>query len=274
VELSVSGSCPDESAVRAVLQGLSPTAGSDALPSITDHGSSYVVTVGVLSKTYADPPRDCAQRARVAAAFISLALVPDALPDTPAPTPAPAPTPTPTPAHTPLRALLDTRATGETSFSPALFVPGIAIAATVTQAAIGAQLGCGWESSASLPATGGGDILVERFPCAIGPRFRLSPEGSAVELAATPALVVGLLHVKGAGFAADYDATRLEVGARLALDLMLRLSRGARLAPVLGVQATYDATAYDVQVSPRGVVAHTPTWWVGASAGVSLDIPQ
>ncbi|HZU84559.1 MAG TPA: hypothetical protein VE987_16635, partial [Polyangiaceae bacterium] len=109
------GPCPRAAAVDGVLSTMLPAGAplGAAGATITDLGDEYVVQVGDRSKRYADPTRDCAGRARVAAVFIALAISPDAAspaqqsgtaaPPAPPPPPAPSAPPPPKPPVPPVR---------------------------------------------------------------------------------------------------------------------------------------------------------------------------
>lgn len=284
--VDVSGSCPESSAVWSVLAGLlpaNPPTGAPPVASVSDHGATYVVSVGPRVKTYSDVSRDCAQRARVAAAFISLSLVPDAVPDTSATPPEAPPPPAPGPPPAPSRpeptrpaslwVLADARGTGDSAPQNGLFAPGVALGIAAGKGRLGGQWTCGWVSSSSMSTGTSGSVLLERFPCSIGPLLRLTPTDSPLDVRTSLGLVVGALRVRGVGFVSDYDSVRLELGARLSVDAVLHLGQPADIAPVLGVAATYDPSAYDLSALPHGVVGHTPSWWAGASAGVSWGVP-
>ena len=99
--------CPTREAVAAAL---SPALAHirpnlDPLPSdfrLADLGDAFEVTVGGQVQRYADAARDCAERARVAAVFVALAMNPPSLepPRPPPPVPPPAvqqPQPPPAP---------------------------------------------------------------------------------------------------------------------------------------------------------------------------------
>jgi hypothetical protein len=284
--IDVSGSCPESAAVMGVLAQLLPTsppAGSNATATVSDRGDSYVVTVGGRIKTYSDAARNCAERARVAAAFISLALVPDALPEASTPPADAAAPPRPPATHPPEPpppesgwVRVDLRGTGESAPESGLLTAGIALGAAAGKGRLGAQLVCGWSAGASMSARGTatGGIVIERFPCALGPLVQLTPIASPLELSASAGLVLGALRARGTGFVSDYDAVRLEVGTQVSVDAILHVApRPGSVAPVLGVQVVYDPMTYDLDTLPRGVVAHTPSVWAGASAGISWTMP-
>jgi hypothetical protein len=271
------GSCPDSNAVESLLAGLLPAnapASSTPAASVQDLGDSYVVGVGDRVKTYSDTGRGCAERARVAAAFISLALVPNAplAPDTTPPVATPKPKAIPSP---PAWKRIDARATYFDAPSAGLLTPGIALGLAAGVGRIGAQVGCGWNAGASIsPPNEKGSVLIERFPCSLGGLFRVSSAEAPLEVDASVGAILGVLRATGTGFASSYDSLRLEAGARVAVDATLHLGRRpGDLAPVIGLEATYDPMAYDLVVVPGGVIGQAPSFWAGVSAGVSWSIP-
>jgi hypothetical protein len=276
--VTVSGSCPESSAVETVLAGLLPTiapAGPPPTPTVSDRGDSYVVAIGDRVKAYSDGTRDCAERARVAAAFISLALVPDPMPaSTPAPESAPIKPVEPSPMAT-RWGRIDWRGTYTDAPASGLIAPGLALGVAAGVGRFGGQAVCGWVAESSLSvANESGTIMIERFPCALGPVVRLSSPLSALEVNAAASAVLGALRATGTGFASSYNSLRLEVGARVAVDATLHIGRRpGDLAPVLGIELTYDPMTYDLAVVPRGVVGQTPSLWIGISAGFSWSIP-
>jgi hypothetical protein len=278
--VATSGSCPESSAVQSVLAGLLPTkmprepAGN---AKVSDLGDSYVVAVGDQVKTYTDAARDCAERARVAAAFVALVLSPETPRDVDtklavAPVSAQKPVETArsrSPGQRWLR--VDARGTLDGAPASGLLAPGLALGIAVGQGKFGAQAVCGWVSGTSLSVEdASGSVLLERFPCALGPMLRFRP-APVLEIGVATSLVVGALVAEGAGFGSNKEATRLEVGARASIDATLHV--GGHVAPVLGLEATYDPMTYDLEVLSRGVVAQTPSFWAGVSAGVSWSIP-
>ncbi len=117
--IAIEGSCPDEPAIDTAIRALIPR-GVAALPEaarvdVADLGETYRVQVKsgatVRARLFRDAGRDCEQRARFAAVFIVLTLLPPELggaapvrpPPAPAPAPAsPAPPPVPAPPQTEL----------------------------------------------------------------------------------------------------------------------------------------------------------------------------
>jgi len=84
---SIEGTCPDQAAVAAAIGALVPR-GVAALPEaaqvrLIDLGETYRVEArsdsAARTRTFRDPTRDCDQRARFAAVFIVLTLLPPEL---------------------------------------------------------------------------------------------------------------------------------------------------------------------------------------------------
>jgi hypothetical protein len=287
--LTVSGVCPTSRAIEDVLASLLP-AGLSGEPvpqaGVSDRGETYVVVVGERAKTYVDGARNCAERARVAAVFIALVLAPEVPPTKASSTPNPAPSasaaPSPsriapqTDAPTPRVLRFDLRGALQSAPQGGLFSPGVelGVAAAAQRFGLGAE--CGWLSPAALNVSGAGErILLERFPCAIGPSLRLVPGAGPVEVSLDADVVLGAIVARGRGFATTYDSARFEVGARIALNAVFFVAAGPRhvgFAPVVGFEATYVPVVYDLVVMPRPVVARTPSVWAGITAGVSWSV--
>jgi hypothetical protein len=274
--IHTTGACPNAAGIEGVLSTIFPE-GSRAIAAasitVSDLGDSYVVAVGPRTKTYSDPSRDCIERARIAAAFVALVLAPEATAP-PTTTVAPPPPPTPPrrlptpPAQRWLR--VDARVAAEFAPQQGLVAPGAALTVGAGRGTFGVHATCAWSSSSSIGvAADAGSVAIERFPCAVGPVARIVPARGRLEVDVDPGLALGALIVRGRGFATTFEAARLEVGARLALDATLHLGSTPRgLAPVLGLEVTYYPAAYDLDVTSRGTVASSPNVWAGVTAGV------
>jgi hypothetical protein len=137
---------------------------------------------------------------------------------------------------------------------------------------------CGWVSGTSMGLPGErGSVLIERFPCAAGPTLRFLFDPPGLELHVDAGLAVGAIETRGRGFATTYDAARLELGARVAVDAALHLGRRVAFAPIVGLEATYYPMVYDLDVGhgdalggppPVRVAAQTPSVWAGVTAGM------
>lgn len=283
-ELVVSGTCPQESGVRALLSTLVPNRGTapPGLPSaatVADLDKAFVVAVGARSKTYADPARDCAQRSRIAAAFIALALLPEgAEPAAPASPPPPA-LPPPTPPELPVLpvvasstwASLDARGALALGFAPVTrLTPGVVVHAAAGRGVLGGHLSCGWVFGTSIAlAQESGSVLIERLPCDAGPTLRFFTLGHRFDTAIDAGFAVGLLRAFGRGFDTNPPSSRVELGVRIAVDTALHAdSARASLQPILGLEVTAYATGYDFNVAPHGDVGQAPLVWAAITAGI------
>jgi hypothetical protein len=280
-----------------------PVAGAPvATAAVSDLGDAYVVSVGERVKKYADSARDCADRARVAAAFIALVLAPATAPEgQPPPNPttaAPAPTVAPTvrppvapvqdgatpapPGRVPNQSAIatsavargwlrvDARGALEVAPETGLFAPGAALRVAAGSGAFGAHAVCGWLAPAPIALPGeSGSVLLERFPCATGPTLRLLSGGGWLEVQLDAGAALGAALAHGRAFVTSYDAARFELGARIAVDAAMHLgTRPAGFAPIVGLEATYYPMVYSLDVTPRGTLSHTPYAWVGLTAGI------
>ncbi len=312
--VEASGACPAASSVVAILSTLLPPAGANGANgangtnapaprpavTVTDRGDSYVVAVGDRAKTYPEAARDCAARARVAAAFIALVMAPppsnppspvgQASASAPAaasgavasssasPAVAPPPSGAPPPSSPSIpggtrvgpRGWLRLDANGALEVSNLGGVAGgLAIAVEAGRGFIGGRGSCGWLSNTTIDVgAANGSVDVERFLCSIGPVFRLVRGRDRFEANINAGLAFGVVTASGHGFAASYQASRLETGARLAIEAILHPGPGwGSFVPVLGFEATYYPMVYDLDVASRGVVAETPSFWAGLTVG-------
>jgi hypothetical protein len=291
--VAVSGACPESTAVQSVLSTLLPagiSARSTATASVSDLGDAYLVAVGARLKKYPDSARDCAERARVAAAFIALALALDAEPaastkkttDSP-PIRSPAvarPPGAPPLSSVPSRTWWRLAAQGALEVAPrdGLAAPGASLRFAAGGNVWGVHAVCGWFSGASMSLPGErGSVLLGRFPCAAGPTLRFLLGTDRLEINLDAGVALGAVQAGGRGFATNYDSARLELGARVGANAALYFSpRRTGFAPIVGLEATYYPMVYQLDVAhgdqpnalPRGVVAHTPSVWVGVTAGL------
>jgi hypothetical protein len=286
--ITTSGACPEGEALTAAIGALLPRGGLDALPSsalveVADLGETYRATVRFKGRTwvrvYRDVARNCEQRARFAAVFIVLTLVPPELlvesavtnpPPPPAPPAAPAPPPTvaiPAPAPAPHRSWVELAALLEAApavrDAPSLVAPGFELRA-------GRQLGfltgvgaVGLEPRATFNLSGL-EARQWRVPFDLGARAR-RPVGPT-ELGAEIGVYGAILHAEGVNPPMPKQATRLDVGGRLGLVARLGWPR-ARVAPVVGLHAIFVPRQYEIITTPAGTIGHTPSLWIGATIG-------
>jgi len=290
--ISIEGACPDGRAIERAVAALIPR-GTAALPesaraTVEDTGETYRVEVQSnatsRARVFRDAARDCEQRARFAAVFIVLTLLPPdlafAAPPKPAPPPPPPrpPPPAPAPAVAPApldparpRLRLEVAALGE--WAPNAFASASALA-------IGGQLQAAYRLGPLTPtlsvavepridfSIGGLEVRERRLPIAAGLRLQRAAHG--LELAGELALVVAPFHAEGRNSAMPSSGTRLDVGARAAAQIRLGAPARRPVAPFVGVQLSVFPWPYEIATTPAGGLGTTPPLWLGATAGLSL----
>ena len=289
--IAVDGSCPDEPAIDGAITALIPR-GVAALPetarvSVVDLGETYRVAVKAdgraRTRLFRDPARDCEQRARFAAVFIVLTLLPPelAFPQPPAEAPPPAPPP-PRPAVPPvvpivpppaprrwrleLTALLE--GAPAVAVGPSVLATGGEVRAVRALGAVALALGVGLEPRASFSISGL-DARETRVPIDVSLRLQRGLGG--LELAGEVGIVAAPLHAEGLGTAKPTSGTRLDGGVRFGA--AFRFARpGARVAPFLGLHLVLFPWPYEITADPAGGLGTTPVLWLGARAGLSIAL--
>jgi hypothetical protein len=277
--VAVTGACPGADAVTAALtSALGNEAGRQlaVAPKVTDDGDGFSVTALGQTRRYADPARDCDERARAAAVFIALALNPPVLPLAPEsgiqggaapPTAVAAAGAAAAPAS---QRWLDLAVAARFDSGPG----------AATSAAFGFELGAvvGWRwlgvaATAGILAPSDSTISSvtvrqQRFPLSVALTAR---HGISPRLAAAGAMGVALVPftVRGQSLDPASQSTRLDAGVRLAF--ALRLLATPRLAPFIGLHAELFPRAYQLDVAQLGTIGSTGRLWVGASAGLSFE---
>jgi hypothetical protein len=278
--VDATGECPSG---RAVAAALWPVVGGDArhllpaAPHVTDLGDSFEITARGQTQRYVDAPRDCEERARMAAVFIALALNPPTF-EAPAPAGPPAGaieakpsirTPPPAPAASAgwLSLAIDARLDG--GGAPAAeFAPGAELRAGVGRQHFGVVAAAGVLAPTearyvSVP------VRQQRFPLSLALTGRRNMSG-ALEAAVALGVALVPFTLRGSGLTAPEPAVRLDVGARLAIELRFpALSR--RMTPFVDLHAEYFPRPYVIDVDPLGDIGTTGHLWVGASLGVGFE---
>jgi hypothetical protein len=278
VPVAVTGACPGAEAVTAALGsalGNEAAPGGADVPRVSDQGDRFSVAVRGQTRQFVDPARDCDERARAAAVFIALALNPPVLPPGPAPVvrdgaaqqvvlPAPAPTPT-------SERWIDLAAAARLDGGTA----------SASSAAIGfeARAAVGWRWL-GVAATAGVlapteshfsavTVRQQRFPLSVAVTAQ-HRAGSRLAVAGAVGAALVPLTLRGEGLDGGSQATRLDAGVRLAVELRIRAT--PRLAPFVDLHAEIFPRAYQLDVDPLGTVGSTGRLWVGVSAGLSFAV--
>ena len=268
---------------------MAPGAG---VPRVLDLGDRFEVAAFGHTRQYLDTARDCAERARVAAVFITLALDPPVLPAIVSRA-----------AHGAARGCARNRERAEpagrgdrSAADPSRHPragPAFAVGARVDGpvgaafpadgVAAGPELrgAVGWRFI-GFAATAGllaptearlSSVTVheQRFPIS----FALSARRQLARgFEAAAALGVSLVPItlRGDGLMTSLPATRLDTGARAAFDL--RLPALVWLAaPFVSVHVEYFPRPYVLDVAPVGNIGSTTRFWLGASVGIVIRTP-
>ena len=276
--VTVTGECPSAGAVTAALGsalgGEARTGVADS-PRVSDEGDRFSVVALGQSRQFADPARDCDERARAAAVFIALVLNPPVVPRAPQPAPrsgaAQQVAVAPPPAE-PVRASqrwIDLGAAARFDGGPASD-SGAALGFEARAAAGWRWLGVAATAGVLAPTESrlsSVTIRQQRFPLSVALTARrdVSPR-FAVAGAVGAALVPLTLRGETPG---GSSATRLDAGIRLAVEARFRVS--PRLAPFLDLHAEIFPRAYELDVDPLGSVGSTGRFWAGVAAGLLFE---
>jgi hypothetical protein len=286
------GECPASDAVAQTVDTLIPRR---AIPAprrgaevnVADQGDSYKVQVVVEGAThtrlYRDIGRDCAHRARVAAVFVILTLMPPELlmesPPTPSPPPLVAPPPAVVTAPQPpaaqppawrtslaLAGVLDVAPA--VLDAPSIVSPGGELRAGLQKGRFAGELGLGVQPSAGF-SLAGVNVRQRRVPVDVSVVFR-QPLRGAIELGAAAGLAGAVFEVEGLDPPVRGEGTRIDLGARGAVEIRVA-GASRRFAAFVGAHAIYFPRSYELATTPTGIVGHTPSLWVGGRLGASLS---
>jgi hypothetical protein len=281
-----SGTCPEPRAVWSELSALVGIAdlapriqrlsGTAHPVEITDLGASFRVRAGDRTREYHDVARDCANRAKVAALFVALAV--DSIDEAPAkPTPPPPP-PSPPPVvrqeappvagPPPHAASLELGADGRAGIGAATVAPGAVARLAWGRGSL--AYAAGVRGSVPADASRGGVRLRQwrlAADFAVRARFlearRVAP---FLELGA----VVALLHEEAPDLAVGRAQTAGELGILAGAGIAFwRRTWGS---PFLVVEAEIIPDPPTVFALPAGTLGRTPPVWLGLAGGIALGL--
>jgi hypothetical protein len=284
------GSCPAPSSVNRALAELLSEQARRALPpkariTVDDRGGVFTVSVTAegknASRAYADAERDCERRVRFAAVFAVTTLLPPELAlaaeppkskrKKPPPAPPPPPPPPKRPAEPPPTVRLELGAFGEIGVHLAepshAWSWGGEVRAALGRGAYAGTLGIAYAPESKLTAREL-DVDLARVGASAGARAALLEKPLA--LALDVALVGVLERFEGKGLYAPARDSAFELGFRAGLVAALRRARGVQ--PFAGIHVACFPSPREITAAPRGVVAHTPLLWTGATLGVALGL--
>jgi hypothetical protein len=304
-DLEAVGSCPTRDAVATALApvlareggriGASPVSSP---PRVVDLGDHFEVTAAGQRAQYSDAARDCAERARIAAVFIGLALNPPVFqppPPLPPPLPPPAPQPPvpPSAAAAPLvTAQPPPQAAPDASPAPTWLAFGISgrvdaatagrAPSTTTVVAGGDLRGAIGRRWLGLVATAGVlapttsrysavPVRQQRFPLSLGLTVVKGVAGG-IQIGGDLAVALSPFTVRGEGLVEASSELRLDVGARAALAVGVTnlVKRSVLFAEI---HAEVYPRPYNLNVEPLGGIGITSKLWLGAAAGVWFGGP-
>jgi len=290
--------CPDPKAVQQSVLSLIPAEHYALLEhgvrvDLEDLGDSYRVTVlkdgATVKKRYSDPAHDCDSRARFAAVFAVLTLMPPELglglvaqpepapappaPPPPAPPPlappppsAPAPTPALPPlVHIELSALFaDAPPILE---APSLHSFGGELRVALGRGALSGTLAAAYMQRAEFDLNGvQGDI--QRLPLSVGARLR--SDFPSWSLVADLALLLVPQRVRATNLLTQTTDHALDVGMRAGVQVAPRL--GPHFAPFIAAFVWLSLAPSEISALPQGAIGNLPYVWLGGAAGVSFGL--
>jgi hypothetical protein len=281
--------CPEPDLVRELLEPLlghehtlrvaRAEAGDAPNVRVRDLGEAYAIEVEGAQRTQADPARDCAERARVAAVFIALNLAPQvASPDASEPSAPPRPA-TPSDDNRPSEPSARTREDETTlqlglagfaalSYAPrASLAPGFGLEFLARRGLLqlGVRAGAFGQTRLDVaPRAPGGHVALLRLPAElfVGLLWRVS------RFALGPALGVSIdaLRAEGRDLARSQRLWRANVGGYVALRSQLWLT--PRWALTALASGSLYPRVYTLRVEPDARSASTPQLWLAFQLGV------
>jgi hypothetical protein len=293
VAITVAGTCPNAEAISAAIASIVPAKDLDRFASsakaeVSDLGDSYRVSVNAKGidrlRVYRDLAHDCDHRARFAAVFIVLTLMPpdvllDALPPPPPPPP-PAPPPPVAPPHpsvvAPLPPVAPRRVRLELSFladfAPRAGAPlAVALGGELRLAPGPRRLGPVGAVGIAAGSIDFGSVSATelRLPFDLGLRLPLVTR-AALDLVADVGVAGAVFRDRAKNTVDPQAGTRLDLGARAGLVVHAgRLSD--RLLGSAGLHLEVFPRPYDVTLTPQGTVGRTPAFWVGGTLGLAVQ---
>ena len=287
--------CPDPKSVQQSVLSLIPPERHLLLKrgvrvELEDLGESYRVTVwkdgASVKKSYSDPARECDGRARFAAVFTVLTLMPPELgaepiakpepapePEptvTPAKKPAPPPTPPPAPEGPPLARI---ELSALYTFAPAILEApdlhsfGAELRVALGRGAVSGTLSLAYLQRAQFELNGvQGDVM--RLPLSIGVRWRADYDSWT--LATDLGLSLVPQRVRASNLLSDQSDTSVDVGARAGVQVARKI--GPHFAPFFGAFAWFSPAPSEISALPLGVIGNLPYLWLGGAVGVSFGL--
>ena len=289
--ITVNGTCPNAEAIWAAVASIVPANDLDrfaaaAKVEVSDLGDTYRVSVNAKGidrlRVYRDLGHDCDHRARFAAVFVVLTLMPpdvllDAVPAPPPPPPPPVdgelirkarpPAPAPPPrTRIEVSGLVDV---APPLFSaPRAFAFGGQVRVAVRAKRLALTAAVGFETIAPSLQIGTLTVSEYRLPFDVGLRLPLLTRSSGA-LIADLGVGAALFRARGTDTADPQAGTRLDLGARAGVAVQLGGAR-ARWQEIAGIHVDAFPKPYQVTLIPQGTIGRTPALWIGATLGLAV----
>lgn len=272
------GACPGLGEVTSRLEQLLGDGAVAEAPAekivLRDHGGSWEIEVAGQRASYADPARDCGERARVATVFAALALEPPA-PAAPVLESAPPPDPAEVVAPPPPDSMPRSSMRQRLELSPEI-VLGVGAGDTTTAwggalrwhlsgARMGLTVGLHGVAPAVVRA-GAYEASLSRVVLDVSPRVWLSAGSASFALELGP--FAGLLFAKGRNLSPGASSTTVDAGARVAVRVEVAWWR--TVSPFVAVQAELGARRFRLLVDPSGDVGSAPRMWLAFLLGAAF----
>ncbi|HVZ88871.1 MAG TPA: hypothetical protein VHG72_18015 [Polyangia bacterium] len=285
--MTVVGACPSQEAIWADIRSMVPASDlgkvTAAKVEVSDLGATYRVKIvgddRERQRTFHDVEHDCDHRARFAAIFAVVTLLPpdvllESPPEPPPPPPArPAPAPpavaaAPPPRSRPLRIELS----GLFDAAPSIGGTGdsVTFGGEVRSfwgaKRLAAVVGLGIEPRASFDF-GGVGVNELRVPLDAG--LALVSARSRLTLVGEVGVAGAVVRIAGTNTATTQSGTRVDLGGRLGFGLRFG-SSSSTVAPVVGIHALIFPRPYEATTTPSGDIGRLPALWLGLTAGASF----
>jgi hypothetical protein len=252
ISIDVVGACPDETAVRRLLSELLPGSDGGGAPvSIQDRGPHYRIALNDEATTFDDPGRDCAARARQAAALVANNM--GAHPRVLGP-----------PKWTMEKGLVFDAAAWANSV---VWAPGAEFRGVYGPGRWSIVGAAGARGPVTLSFANDWKAELLRFPLDAGARI------TSYRWRLRPWVVVGgsvtVTGVVGQNLVESDRVWRLDPGVVLLAGATLPF-RG-RIGGAAALNIRWQPRPYDLNVTSVGKVGETPVWWFGLSLNYTID---
>jgi hypothetical protein len=252
--INVVGGCPDATDVRRLIGELVPADATDGTPvevNVQDRGAHVRISVRKAATTLDDPGRDCAARARMAAAFAATELL------------------APRIVLGPPDWTIEKGVVFEVASIPsgAVLSPGAEIRGAYGGGAWSLFGAAGARGPATLTLAHGWEAELLRFPLDAG--ARLTGHWWRFRPWLTLAGSLTLTGIMGSELVHTEREWRADVGALAMAGTTLKVTDRFGLSAALTVR--WQPRRYQLKVVPAGTVGETPGWWFGLALDYTID---